>query len=189
MLYLNSISNQQASIGREFAICHEKVEGMANLPELTPSEELLSAFTSQEISFDEFKKRFLAELRAEYKKPKSRLKGLAEWSQKNDATLHSPEDNSEGSYRSVLAEVIEGIWKRQGFTQTVIDLTVERGSEETVDEQLEFIDIAKDCEFFSPISSSDNRVACSLCQHYDSNVGVCDKKEIVLAPYRWKEEE
>lgn len=189
MLYLNSISNQQASIGRKFAICHEKVEGMTNVTQLTPSKELLSAFKSQKISFDEFKERFRAELRAEYRKPDSKLKGLSDWSLNNDATFHSPEENSKESYRCVLAEIIEAIWKHQGAAQTVIDLTVEGGAEETVDEELKFVDIAKTCEFFSPISSSDKRVDCSLCQHYDSNVSICDKKGIVLAPYHWEEEE
>jgi len=187
MLYLNSISNQQASIGRKFALCHEKVEDMPNLPELTPSKELLSAFKSQKIGLDEFKKRFLAELRAEYRKPDSKLKGLADWGQQHDGTLHSPEDNSEGSYRDILARAIEGIWKLQGFTQAIIDLTAEEKPQETVDEDSAFVDMAKDCELFSPISSSeDNRVACDVCEHYDSKVGLCKEKKIVLAPYRWK---
>jgi len=185
MLYLNSISNQQTSIGKKFTICHEKVEGMPNVQQLAPSKELLADFKSQKIGFNEFKKRFFNELRAEYRKPDSKLKGLAGWGKDNDGTLHSPEENSEGSYRIVLAEAIEGIWKRQGLTQTITDLTVEEESEETVDETLEFVDIAKNCEFFSPNSSDDKRVDCSLCEHYDKT-RYCNKKKEFLVEYHWE---
>ena len=191
MLYLNSISNQQASIGRKFAICHEEVEGMPNIPQLAPSGELWSDLTSQKIGFDDFKRRFLTELREEYRKPDSKLKGLAGWGKNNDGTLHSPEEDSEGSYRCVLAEAIEGIWKRQDFTQTIADLTAEEKSEETVaaeleiDEELEFVDIAKNCEFFSPILPDDKRIDCSLCEHYDKT-HYCKKKKVFLVEYHWE---
>ena len=124
MLYINSISNQKASIGRKFAICHEKIQGMPNILELTPSQELLEPHRSQKISFEEFEKRFKQQMREEYRKPQSRLKGLAKYSIENDVTLHSPKENSENSYRSILAEIINGIWRNMGFNQSLIDLTV-----------------------------------------------------------------
>lgn len=206
MLYINSISNQKASIGRKFAICHEKIEGMPNVLELTPSQELLRAYRSKKISFEEFEKRFKQQMRAEYRKPKNRLKGLAEYSVENDVTLHSPEENSENSYRSILAEIINGIWRSMGVNQTVIDLTIPQEMEipeverseipqigEKVEapeaESLEFEDIAKECEFFSPKSSEDNHISCILCQHYDSNIYACNKKNILLVDYHWEESE
>jgi uncharacterized protein YeaO (DUF488 family) len=201
MLYINSISNQKASIGRKFAICHEKIQGMPNVLELTPSQELLRAYRSKKISFEEFEKRFRQQMRAEYRKPQNRLKGLAEYSIKSDVTLHSPEEKSEGSYRGILAEIINGIWRSMSVDKTVIDLTIsqemeipEIGEEVEVSEEiepgsesLEFEDIAKKCEFFSPKISEDKRFSCTLCQHYDSNIYACNKKNILLVDYHWEE--
>ena len=209
MLYINSISNQKSSIGRQFAICHEKIQGMPNIFELTPAQELLRAYRSKEISFEEFETRFKQQMRAEYRKPKNRLKGLAEYSIEHDVTLHSPEENSEGSYRSILAEIINGIWRSLGVNQTVIDLTISQEMEipeferseipqieeeaevseemetETVSLRLE--EIAKECEFFSPISSEDKRVSCILCQHKDKYLYVCNKNNELLIDYHWEE--
>ena len=203
MLYINSISNQKASIGRKFALCHEKIQGMPNVLELTPSQELLRAYRSKKISFEEFEKRFRQQMRAEYRKPQNRLKGLAEYSVKSDVTLHSPEEKSEDSYRSILAEIINGIWRSMGVNQTVIDLTIsqemeipEIGEEVEVSEEMEpgseslkFEDIAKKCEFFSPESSEDKRFSCTLCHYYDSNIYACNKRNILLVDYHWEESE
>ncbi|HIE28450.1 TPA: hypothetical protein EYP66_14315 [Candidatus Poribacteria bacterium] len=212
MLYINSISNQKASIGRKFAICHEKIEGIPNVLELTPSRELLGAYRSKKISFEEFAERFKRQMRAEYRKPQNRLKGLAEYSIKNDVTLHSPEENSEDSYRSILAEIINGIWRSLGINQTVIDLTisreietpeVERSEIPQIVEEAEVIeemepetrhsnipqinDIAEECEFFSPQNSEDKRVSCILCQYYDGNIYACNKENKLLVDYHWEE--
>jgi hypothetical protein len=200
MLYINSISNQKASIGRKFALCHEKIPGIPNVLELMPSQELLRAYRSKKISFEEFEKRFRQQMRAEYKKPQNRLKGLAEYSIKSDVTLHSPEEKSDGSYRSILAEIINGIWRSMDINQTVIDLTIsqemeisEIGEEAEVSEEmepgaesLEFEDIAKKCEFFSPKSSEDKRFSCTLCQYYDGNIYACNKKNELLVKPHWE---
>ncbi|MBC8232372.1 hypothetical protein H8E77_22725 [bacterium] len=201
MLYINSISNQKASIGRKFAICHEKIQGMPNVLELTPSQELLGAYRSKNMSFEEFEKRFKQQMRAEYRKPKNRLKGLSEYSIKSDVTLHSPEEKSEGSYRGILAEIINGIWRSLGVNQTIIDLTISQEMEileeevevteevEPETESLEFEEIAKECEFYSPKESEDKRISCILCQHYDSNIYACNKKNKLLVDPHWEESE
>ena len=129
MLYINSISNQKASVGSKFAICHENIQGMPKVLELTPSQELLEDYRLKKISFEEFEKRFKQQMRIEYRNPQNRLKGLAEYSIENDVTLHSPEENSEGSYRGILAEIINGIWQNIGVDQTVIDLTISQEME------------------------------------------------------------
>ncbi|MFQ6040714.1 MAG: DUF488 family protein [Candidatus Poribacteria bacterium] len=214
MLYINSISNQNASIGRKFAICHEKIPGMPNVLELTPARELLEAYCAQKISFEEFEERFKRQMRAEYRKPQNRLKGLAEYSVKNDVTLHSPEENSENSYRRILAEIINGIWRSMGVNQTVIDLTISQQAEtlevkqpeipqimekaETPEEMEREIkrsaippinDIAEECEFFSPQNSENKSVSCVFCQYYDGNIYACNKKNELLVEYHWEESE
>ena len=208
MLYINSISNQNASIGRKFAICHEKIPGIPNVLELTPAREILEAYRAKKISFEEFEKQFKQQMRDEYKKPQNRLKGLAEYSIKSDVTLHSPEKNSQNSYRNILAEIINGIWQSLGINQTVIDLTSSQQMEapegeqreiplivqeaevpeemEPETESLEFEDIARECDFFSPQNSENRRISCIICQYYDGNIYACNKKNILLVPYRWE---
>ena len=126
MLYLNSIENAEASPTEEkYAICHEKVPSMPNIPELAPSQVLLTQWQSNEIDWEEFREQFTDEMRAEYRKEESRLKGLIKYSLENDVTLHSPEPSGEQTYRAILEGIINIIWKSQGQTGHVINLAPE----------------------------------------------------------------
>ncbi len=127
MLYVNSIENAEASpTEKKYAICHEEVPSMPNIPELAPSRELLAQWQSQEISWEIFREQFMTEMRAEYINDEmSRLKGLAKYSSENDVTLHSPEPSGKQTYRTILEEIINIIWKEEGRTDRVINLARE----------------------------------------------------------------
>ena len=126
MLYLNSIENAEASpTERKYAICHEEVPLMPNIPELAPSRELLAQWQSNTIDWEEFRERFTDEMRAAYRKEESRLKGLIKYSLENDVTLHSPEPSGEQTYRAILEGIINVICKSQGQTGHVINLASE----------------------------------------------------------------
>ena len=126
MLYLNSIENAEASpTEKNFAICHEEVSSMPNIPELVPSRELLTQWQSNTIDWEEFRERFTDEMRTEYRKEESRLKGLIEYSLENDVTLHSPEPSGEQTYRAILEGIINVIAKSQGQTGHVTNLVPE----------------------------------------------------------------
>ncbi len=127
MLYLNSIENAEASpTEKKFAICHEEVSAMQNVPELAPSRELLAQWQSNEIDWKEFNKKFREEMRAEYSNGKeSLLKRLAKRSLVNDIALHSPEPSGERTYRAILEEIINIIWKKEGRTERVRNLARE----------------------------------------------------------------
>ncbi len=126
MLYLNSIENAEASpTERKYAICHEEVPSMLNIPELAPSRELLAQWQSNTIDWEEFRERFTDEMRATYRKEESRLKGLIKYSLENDVTLHSPEPSGEQTYRAILEGIINVICKSQGQTGHVINLASE----------------------------------------------------------------
>ena len=123
MLYLNSIENVEASPTEEkYAICHDEVPAMPNIPELAPSRELLKQWESNTIDWEEFRERFTDEMRAEYRKKESRLKGLIKYSLENDVTLHSPEPGGEQTYRAILEGIINVIVKSQGQTGHVTNL-------------------------------------------------------------------
>ncbi len=123
MLYLNSIENAEDSpTEQKYAICHEEVSSMLNIPELAPSRELLAQWESQEISWKIFRKKFIEEMKAEYlRNEMSRLKGLAKYALENDVTLYSPEPSGERNYRSILEGIINQIWKSQGLKNRVIN--------------------------------------------------------------------
>ena len=127
MLYLNSIENVEASpTEKKYAICHEEVPSMSNIPELAPSRELLAQWQSQEISWEKFYEEFMEEMRTEYLNGEmSRLKGLANYSLENDVTLHSPEPNGEQTYRTILEGIINVIWESAERTERVINLARE----------------------------------------------------------------
>ena len=127
MLYLNSIENAEASpTEKKFAICHEEVSSMQNVPELAPSRELLAQWQSNTIDWDEFRERFTDEMRTEYSNGKeSRLKRLAKRSLENDIALHSPEPSGEQTYRAILEEIINIIWKKEERTERVRNLARE----------------------------------------------------------------
>ena len=127
MLYLNSVANAAASkTDKKYAICYEKIPAMQNITELAPSKELLAQWQSKEIGWEEFRKNFMAELRAEYRDTEeSQLKTLIQYSLENDITLHSPESSGEQTYRAILEELINEIWQGEGRTNRVINLVGE----------------------------------------------------------------
>ncbi len=123
MLYLDSFENTKDDrTERKFAIC-AICPSMPNIMELVPSKELLAQWQSQEISWEEFREQFFEEMRAEYGTgEESRLRGLTEYSLENDVTLYSPEPNGEHTYRAILEEIINIIWKEEERTDRVINL-------------------------------------------------------------------
>ena len=127
MLYLNSIENVEASpTEKKYAICHEEIPSMLNIPELAPSRELLARWQSQEISWEEFREQFFEEMRTEYSNGEmSRLKGLKKYCLENDVTLHSPEPSGEQTYRTILEGIINVIWESAERTERVINLARE----------------------------------------------------------------
>ena len=123
MLYLNSIENAEASpTERKYAICHDEVPSMLNIPELAPSRGLLARWESKEIDWEEFCEEFTDEMRAEYRNEESRLRKLAEYSLENDVALHSPEPSGDRTYRTILEEIINVIWESAEQTERVINL-------------------------------------------------------------------
>ena len=123
MLYLNSIENVKASPTEEkYAICHDEVPSMPNIPELAPSRELLTQWQSNTIDWEEFREQFTDEMRAEYRKEEGRLKGLIKYALENDVTLHSPEPSGEQTYRAILEGIINAILADKGQTDRVINL-------------------------------------------------------------------
>ena len=69
VLYLDTLENQtKNNTLNKFVICHQNVEGIRVIPELTPSVPLLKKWESRVIRWDQFQQRFKAELREEYRK-------------------------------------------------------------------------------------------------------------------------
>ncbi len=189
MLYLNSLENIAASkTEKKYAICPETVEGMPNILELVPSKELLSQWQSKAISWEEFRKRFREEMVAEYRKvEKSRLRGLADYSLKNDVTLHSPEPPGEQTYRAILGEIVNSIWQRAGRTERVIDLA-QAPVEETLLTEADIRkmeEIAAKCKLFTTMHPTSQRRTCKVCQHLDQQVYLCPETDQVVIHYEW----
>ena len=152
MLYLNSVENAAASkTDKKYAICYEKIPAMQNITELGPSKELLTQWESKEIGWEEFRKNFMAEMRAEYRKEESRLKKLIQYSLENNITLHSPEPNGEQTYRAILEEIINNIWQGEGRIDRVINLVGDpvEPFHLTVANQEQMKQIATKCKFFT----------------------------------------
>jgi uncharacterized protein YeaO (DUF488 family) len=188
MLYLNSVENAAASkTDEKYAICYEKIPAMQNVTELGPSKELLAQWKSKEIGWEEFRKNFMAEMRAEYRKKESRLKKLIQYSLENDVTLHSPEPSGEQTYRAILEELINNIWKREGRTDRVINLAWEPAEAlhltEADQEQME--QIAVKCEFFSPMQPDNQSKTCLHCTHLDQQIYMCPMTNQVVVHYEW----
>ena len=113
MLYLNSLENSALSNpDNRFAICRNTTKDMPTIPELAPTEPLYTLWQDKSIAWTEFKDRYLHEMRKEFTNKLSQLKRIAEYSFKNDVTLHSPEPNGPNTYRSLLGEIIDGIWQK-----------------------------------------------------------------------------
>ena len=151
MLYLNSIENAEASpIGKKYAICHEEVPSMRNIPELAPSRELLAQWKSKEISWEEFHGQFWTEMRTEYRKGEtSQLKELASDGLENDVTLHSPEPGGEQTYRAILEEIINLILESEDRTDRVINLVQAEGPKDNAAHQ--------DRQMFAEVIAAKNR--------------------------------
>ena len=123
MLYLDSFENTEDSrTEKKFAIC----PSIPNIMELVPSKELLAQWQSQEISWEEFRKQFFKEMRVEYSNgEESRLKRLTKYSLENDVTLYSPEPSGQQTYRAILEEIVNIIWKEEGRTVRVVNRALE----------------------------------------------------------------
>ena len=188
MLYLNSVENTAASkTDKKYAICYEKIPAMQNITELGPSKELLTQWESKEIGWEEFRKNFMAEMRAEYRKGESRLKKLIQYSLENDITLHSPEPSGEQTYRAILEEIINNIWQGEGRTDRVINLAGEpvEPFQLTVADQEQMKQIAVKCEFFSPMQRGSWFRTCRHCNHLDQQVYMCPTTSRVVIHYEW----
>ena len=188
MLYLNSVENAAASkTEKKYAICHEKIPAMQNITELAPSKELLAQWESQEIDWEEFREQFTDEMRAQYRNGESRLKKLIKYSLGNDVTLHSPEPSGEQTYRAILEEIVNNIWKREGRTDHVINLAWEPAEAlhltEADEEQME--QIAVKCEFFSPMQPDNQSKTCRHCTHLDQQIYMCPMTNQVVVHYEW----
>ena len=188
MLYLNSVENAAASkTEKKYAICHEKIPAMQNITELAPSKELLAQWESQEIDWEEFREQFTDEMRAQYRNGESRLKKLIKYSLGNDVTLHSPEPSGEQTYRAILEDIVNNIWKREGRTDRVINLAWEPAEAlhltEADEEQME--QIAVKCEFFSPMQPDNQSKTCRHCTHLDQQIYMCPMTNQVVVHYEW----
>ncbi len=188
MLYLNSVENAAASkTDKKYAICYEKIPAMQNIIELAPSKALLTQWESREIGWEEFRKNFMTEMRAEYCKEESRLKHLIQYSLENDITLHSPEPSGEQTYRAILEELINEIWQGEGRTDRAINLV--GGSVEafhlTTANHKQMKQIATKCEFFSPMQSRSWSRTCQHCNHLDRQVYICPRTNRVVTHYEW----
>lgn len=198
MLYLNSIENSADSHGLKVVIAHERLPEMQNVPELAPSDELQAKFDAGEIDWQEFHDQFLAEMRQEYGRPQSRLKRLAQYSLKNDVTLHSADPHTEGSLRGILREIINGVWASMEQELEVVDLAPPlppaeppKPSKTAIRQAFErkLAKIAADCEHFSRHNPRTRRVTCELCAHYDAQIYGCPIVEEVFIEYRWERPE
>ena len=160
---------------------------MQNITELGPSKELLTQWESKEIGWEEFRKNFMAEMRAEYRKGESRLKKLIQYSLENDITLHSPEPSGEQTYRAILEEIINNIWQGEGRTDRVINLAGEpvEPFQLTVADQEQMKQIAVKCEFFSPMQRGSWFRTCRHCNHLDQHVYMCPTTSRVVIHYEW----
>ena len=187
MLYLNSIENAAATkTVKKYAICYEKIPAMQNITELAPSKELLAQWESKEIGWEEFRKNFMAEMRAEYRK-KSLLKNLMQYSLATDITLHSPEPCGEQTYRAILEELVNDIWQEEGRTERVINLVGESAEVFylTAANQKQMQQIATKCEFFSPNQLASRSRTCQRCDHLDQQVYMCPRTNRVVIHYEW----
>ena len=188
MLYLNSVENAAATkTDKKYAICHEKIPVMQNITELAPSKELLVQWESKEIDWEEFRKQFTDEIRAEYRKEESQLKKLIQYSLENDVTLHSPESSGEQTYRAILEELINDIWQGEGRTNHVINLVGEQVEplHLTPANQEQMKQIATKCEFFSPTQLGGRSRTCRHCKHLDQQVYMCPRTNQVVIHYEW----
>lgn len=126
MLYLATLNRKEEAKGLVLTLTRERIVGLRNLPDLCPSRRLISRYRSGSIPWEEFKERYLNELREEYRRSRSKLRGLAEYAAEKDVTLLVPEDDFHIGYLSVLGDAVDAIWRRRGLGIRVQRLFEER---------------------------------------------------------------
>ena len=188
MLYVNSVDNAAASkTDKRYAICYDRIPAMQNITELAPSKKLLTQWKYREIGWEEFRKQFTDEMRAEYRREESRLKKITQDSLEKDVTLHTPESNGEQTYRAVLEEIINSIWQREGRTDRVVNLLEERVEtlHLTAENREQMKQIAAKCDFYSPVQLDAPSKTCQHCNHLDQQVYMCPTTNQVVIHYEW----
>ncbi len=189
MLYLDTLDNlKKNNTQNQFVICHQAVDGLQRILELTPAAELLRRWETEKLGWEEFQQAFKTQLREEYSKgEKSRLKGLANYCLENDVVLYSPESPGEQTYRAVLTEVINSIWEATGEAARAIDQAAEsinNGLAKVYRDTME--QIANTCEYLQPTVQNPHRKSCLYCGHLDAQVYSCQKLDKLVIPYRWR---
>ena len=189
VLYLDALQNQtESNTHDKFVICHQKIEGIRGIPELTPSVPLLKKWESRFIGWDKFQQRFKAELREEYRKGDiSLLKRLANYCVKNEVTLYSPEPAGERTYRAILTEVINKIWEQLGEKKRAIDRAAKSELNNIVfrTHLSEMAETANRCAHFQPIPEIRLFHSCLFCEHLDARIYACKKLGKPVICYRW----
>lgn len=190
MLYLDALENQRENdTQNKFVICHQKVEGIRVIPELTPSVLLLKKWESRTIEWGQFQQRFKAELRKEYGKGEtSLLKRLSNYCLQNEVTLYSPEPPGEQTYRAILTEVINRIWEQHGEKKRAIDRAAKSELNNIVfrTHLSEMVETANRCAHFQPIPEIRLFHSCLFCEHLDARIYTCKKLGKPVINYRWE---
>lgn len=190
MLYLDALENQKENdTHNKFVICHQKIQGIRVIPELTPSVSLLKKWEFRVIAWDQFQLRFKSELRHEYGKGEtSRLKRLTNYCLQNEVTLYSPEPPGERTYRAILTEVINTIWKQHGEKKRAIDRAAKSGLNNIVfrTHLSEMVETANRCAHFQPIPETRLFHSCLFCEHLDARIYTCKKLGKPVINYRWE---
>lgn len=152
-----------------------------------PSKELLAQWEAKEIGWEAFRKKFTSEMRAKYRKTKSRFKEVMKDSLVNDITLHSPELASKQTYRAILEQLINDIWQGEGRTDRVINLAGESVEvfHLTAANQDQMKQIATKYEFFSPTQLGGHARTCQHCNHLDQQVYMSLTTDQVVVHYEW----
>ena len=189
VLYLDALENQtENNTPNKFVICHQKVEGIRIIPELTPSIPLLKRWELCVIEWDQFQQRFKAELRKEYGKGDvSLLKRLTNYCRKNEVTLYSPEPPGEQTSRAILTEVINRIWEQLGEKKRAIDRAAKSELNNVVlrTHLSEMVETANKCAHFQPIPEIRLFHSCLFCEHLDARIYACKKLGKPVISYRW----
>lgn len=188
MLYLDTLDNlEKDSTQNQFVICHQTIEGLRSILELTPAAELLKKWETEKLGWEEFQQAFKTQLREEYSKgEKSRLRSLANYCLENDVVLYSPESPGERTYRAIVAEVINSIWKQTGKTARAIDQaakSADKGLAKIHQEAME--KIADTCKHLKPIVQNPHHKSCLYCVYLDAQVYSCQKLNKLVIPYKW----
>lgn len=190
VLYLDALENEiKSNTPNKFVICHQKVVGIREIPELTPSVPLLRKWESRIIGWDQFQQRFKSELREEYRNgDTSLLKRLTNYCLKNEVTLYSPEPPGERTYRAILTEVINRIWEQLGEKKRAIDRAAKPELNNIVfrTHLSEMVETANRCAHFQPIPETRLFYSCLFCEHLDARIYACKKLGKPVINYRWK---